>query len=53
MVFLVGDPFKASGRESAEFYLMLQDDPAIPEGVTRHAWVTTIPGYRLVRVFRD
>jgi hypothetical protein len=53
VVFLVGDPFTATGRESGELYLMLQDDTAFPEHVTRHAWVTTFGGYRLVRVFRE
>ena len=52
-VFLVGDPFKATGREPGEFYLMLQDETALPEDVTRHVWVTTHASYRLVRVFRD
>ena len=53
MVFLVGSPFKATGRESGELYLMMQEDIVLPEDVTRHAWVTTYGGYRLVRVFRD
>lgn len=52
-VFLVGDPFKATGGESGELYLMMQDDAALPGDVTRHAWVTTYGGYRLVRVFRE
>lgn len=52
MVFLVGDPFTATGRERGEFYLMLQDETELPEHITRHVWVTTVPGYRLVRVFR-
>lgn len=53
MVFLVGDPFKASGHEPAEFYLMLQNETALPTDVTRHVWVTTYASYRLVRVFRN
>jgi hypothetical protein len=52
-LFLVGDPFKAAGRESGEFYLMPMDDTALPAGVTRHVWVTTYGSYRLVRVFRE
>jgi hypothetical protein len=53
MVFLVGDPFKATGHETGEFYLMSQDETALPDDVTRHVWVTTHGSYRLVRVFRD
>jgi hypothetical protein len=52
MVFLVGDPFKATGHEPAEFYLMSQDE-ALPADVTRHVWLTTYASYRFVRVFRD
>jgi hypothetical protein len=52
-LYLVGDPFKATGREPAEFYLMFQDDTALPAGTTRHEWLTTHGSYRLVRVFRD
>jgi hypothetical protein len=52
-LFLVGDPFKASGREPGEFYLMFQDDSVLPAGVTRHEWLTTYGSYRLVRVFRN
>ena len=52
-LFLVGDPFKATGREPGEFYLMFQDETALPAGVTRHEWLTTHASYRLVRVFRD
>jgi hypothetical protein len=51
-VFLVGDPFKANGHESAEFYLMMEDEGTLPEGVTRHVWLTTFGSYRLIRVFR-
>ena len=53
MVFLVGDPFKATGHETAEFYLMMQDETTFPPDVTRHAWLTTFGSYRLVRVFQD
>ena len=53
MVFLAGDPFKATGREAGEFYLMMQEDTAFPEGVTRHVWLTTFGSYRLVQVFRQ
>jgi hypothetical protein len=53
MVFLVGDPFKSTGRETAEFYLMLQSESVLPDNVTRHVWVTTSASYRLVRVFRE
>lgn len=52
-LFLVGDPFKATGRESGEFYLMSMDDTAFPGDVRRHVWVTTYGSYRLVRVFRE
>ena len=53
MVFLVGDPFQATGRERAEFYLMMADETAFPRDVTRHVWLTTFGSYRLVRVYRD
>jgi hypothetical protein len=53
MVFLVGDPFQATGHERAEFYMMMADETAFPQDVTRHAWLTTFGSYRLVRVFRD
>jgi hypothetical protein len=53
MVFLVGDPFKATGHERAEFYIMLQDETTFPQDVTRHVWLTTFGSYRLVRVFRE
>lgn len=53
MLFLVGNPFKSTGREAAEFYLMLQSDTVLPDHVTRHVWVTTSASYRLVRVFRE
>ena len=53
MVFLVGDPFKATGREPAEFYIMMADETTFPPDVTRHVWLTTFGSYRLVRMFRD
>jgi hypothetical protein len=53
MVFLVGDPFKATGREPAEFVVMMQEETALPPGVSRHVWLTTFASYRLVRVFRE
>jgi hypothetical protein len=53
MVFLVGDPFKATGHEPAEFYVMMDDETTFPQDVTRHVWLTTFGSYRLVRVFRD
>ena len=53
MVFLVGEPFKATGHEGAEFYIMMADETAFPAEVTRHDWLTTFGSYRLVRVFRD
>jgi hypothetical protein len=52
-LFLVGDPFRATGRESGEFYLMTMDDTALPADITRHLWVTTYGSYRLVRLFRE
>jgi hypothetical protein len=53
VVFLVGDPFEPTGHEPAEFYVMLADETAFPQGVSRHVWLTTFASYRLVRVFRD
>jgi hypothetical protein len=53
MVFLVGDPFRATGREGAEFYVMMADETAFPGDVIRHEWLTTFGSYRLVRVYRD
>lgn len=53
MLFLVGDPFKSTGREGAEFYVMLQSETALPDNVRRHVWVTAAPPYRLVRLFRE
>ena len=53
IVFLVGDPFQPTGRERAEFYIMMADETAFPKDVTRHDWLTTFGSYRLVRVFRD
>jgi hypothetical protein len=53
MVFLVGDPFQANGRERAEFYIMMADETAFPKDVTRHDWLTTFGSCRLVRVYRD
>jgi hypothetical protein len=53
VLYLVGDPFRATGREPGEFYLMMLDETALPEGATRHEWVTTHASYRIVRVFRD
>ena len=52
MLFLVGDPFQATGREGAEFYIMMADETAFPGDVTRHDWLTTFGSYRLVRVYR-
>jgi hypothetical protein len=52
-LYLVGDPFKATGHEPAEFYLMFQEETDLPAGVTRHEWLTTHASYRVVRVFRE
>jgi hypothetical protein len=52
LLYLVGDPFTANGGEAGEFYLMLGTEAAIPEGVTRHEWLTTYGSFRLIRLFR-
>jgi hypothetical protein len=52
-LFLVGSPFKATGREAAEFYLMKTEETIIPPGVMRYHWLATFGSYRLIRVFRD
>ena len=51
--YLVGQPFAATGKEAGEFYLMLETETAIPEGVTRHEWLITHGSFRLIRLFRD
>ena len=51
--YVFGEPFARTSRETAEFYLMATEDTAMPTGVTRFTWITTVSGYRLVRVFRD
>ncbi len=50
--FVVGEPFAVTGTESAEFYLMPQDE-GLPAGATRHVWLATFGSFRLVRLFRD
>jgi hypothetical protein len=51
-LFLVGDPFKSNGRETAEFYLMKEEEGALPDAVTNHVWVAAYGSHRLIRVFR-
>jgi hypothetical protein len=53
LIYLVGQPFAATGREAGEFYLMLGTETAIPQGVTRHDWLITHGSFRLIRLFRD
>ncbi|HKT80194.1 MAG TPA: hypothetical protein VJP86_08230 [Vicinamibacterales bacterium] len=51
-VYLVGETFRAEPRVDGEFYLMMQDDSALPAGTARHEWIATAAGFRLVRLFR-
>jgi catechol 2,3-dioxygenase-like lactoylglutathione lyase family enzyme len=51
-LFLVGDPFKSNGRETSEFYLMKEEEGALPDGVTNHVWLATYGSHRLIRLFR-
>jgi hypothetical protein len=51
-LFLVGDPFKSNGRETSEFYLMKEEEGALPDGVTNHIWLTNYGSHRLIRLFR-
>jgi hypothetical protein len=51
-LYLVGDPFAATGQESSEFYLMKESETIIPPGVARYDWLTTYGSYRIVRLFR-
>ena len=52
-LYLVGDPFAATGQESSEFYLMKESETDIPPGVARYDWLTTYGSYRIVRLYRD
>jgi hypothetical protein len=52
-IFMFGEPFRRSGAEDAELYLMPADDDAVPTGVVRYTWITTVNGYRLIHVFRN
>ncbi len=52
-LYLVGNPFAATGQESSEFYLMKESETIIPPGVARYDWLTTYGSYRIVRLFRD
>lgn len=52
-LYIVGEPFRATHHEQAEFYLMSQDEYDLPPGAIRHEWLAAFGSFRLIRVFRN